>query len=189
MNGQTFLATLSRIVGVENAKTYALRFGSLDGEFHEGVLNYEALAVYAYSTELAWHAVVNRELWSGSPSREVLEFAEVLNLTLAKLPPYLMNDRTVFRGFHTDDLPALLARHRPGSTVYYPAFTSASFKRELAFGGNVLFIIRTLTGRAIWYLAANYDELEVLIPSGRSFLVVDVDQTRDRAAIVMDELP
>lgn len=189
MNGQVFFDCLAEIVGMENAKRYCLRFGPLDDLLSGSISNFEALAVYAYSTELNWHQRINEELWSGSPSHEVRLFAEVLNGTLAKLPPYTMNDRRVYRGYRTKDLSAFIARHAEGAIVHHPAFTSASFKPELAFGGNVFFIIKTLTGKAIWYLAANYQEFEVLIPAARSFQIVSLVVREDRAQIIMDELP
>jgi hypothetical protein len=189
VNGHTFYRCLERIVGEESAARYARRFGPLDNSHSGGtVLNYEALAVYAYSTELTWHERINSELWSGNPTADVVLFTDVLNGTLAKLPPYLLNSRVVYRGFKADNLDTFLRRYRLGHQVTFPAFTSASFKQELAFGGNVLFTIRTLTGKAIWYLTANFDELEVLIPSGRSFRVVDVDRHPDAAVINLDEL-
>ena len=176
-------------MGEEAAARYARRFGPLDDSHSGGtVLNYEALAIYAYSTELTWHERINSELWRGDPSADVVLFTSVLNSTLTKLPPYLLNSRVVYRGFKADNLDAFLRRYRVGHQVTFPAFTSATFKRELAFGGNVLFTIRTLTGKAIWYLAANFDEMEVLIPSGRSFRVIDVERHSEAAVISLDEL-
>jgi hypothetical protein len=181
---------LQKIVGEDAAKRYASRFGPLESSQSGGeILNYEALSIYAYSTELTWHQRINTELWSGTPSEEVLLFTSVLNQTLAKLPPYLLNNRIVYRGYHCDDIAALASSYQNAGTVRFLGFTSATFDPKLAFGGNVFFTIRTLTGKAIWYLAASYAEFEVLIPSGRSFSVSKIDSRERRPAIDLEELP
>ena len=168
-----------------------MRFGPLDHAFSiENVLNYEALAFYAYSTELNYYEIINRELWSENATQDVLLFEEVLNGALAKLTPYVLNDRVAYRGYSAPDLAAFVRNYQPGATVVFRGFTSASFREDMAFGGNVLFIIRTLTGKAIWHLAAKYEEFEVLVPSGKKFEILNVEfQQRDRVLIYLEELP
>lgn len=189
MDGATFFASLCNIVGAETARRYAMRFGHLDHVFYDKLLNYEGLAFFAYSTELNHYEIINRALWSGSPSSDILVFAEVLNEALAKLTPYVANDRVAYRGYSAPNVAAFVRSYPPGGSIVFHGFTSASFKADLAFGGNVLFIIRTLTGKAIWHLAANYDEFEVLIPSGRAFTVSAVEHEYNRVLIYLEELP
>ncbi len=189
MDISEFWRCLCNIVGEQNAIFYSKRFLSLDAIFHNNILNYEALAFFAYSTGLNGHERINAELWSGVPSPEVRTFSVVLNEALAKLPRFTMNGGTVFRGYRTEDLSALVSRYPVGEIAAFPGFTSASFKQEGAFGANVLFIIRALTARAIWYVSANFGEFEVLIPAGRTFRVLHVEVRNARAVITLEELP
>jgi len=189
MDGDTFINCLEQIVGKDSANRYAQQFGNLDEPFTDTLLNYEGLAFYAYSTELNWHERINRELWSDSPGADVVTFAKVLDTALGKLPPYALNDRIVYRGYNCDDLDRFLASYPLASRVHFRGFTSATFRQELAFGGNVLFIIKTSTGRAIWHLAANYDEFEILIPSRRHFMVLQVERRSASAVIFLEEQP
>jgi hypothetical protein len=188
MNGKKFYQILACIVGEDNAELYSKRFGPLDEPQNDTILNYEALAVYAYSTELLWHQQINDELWSGNPSPEVAAFTAVLNGVLAKLPPHTLNRGVVYRGYNTENIDEFLTKYALGSKIHFPAFTSASFREELAFGGNILFTIRTLTGKAIWYLAAKFDEYEVLIPAGTTFNVLNVERRANRAVIALEEV-
>lgn len=189
MDISEFWRCLCSIVGEKNAIVYSKRFLPLDGLFYNDLLNYEALAFFAYSTGLNWHERINAELWSGVPSLEVRTFAAVLNEALAKLPRFTVNEGTVFRGYRTKNLSSFASRYPVGEIAVFPGFTSASFKQESAFGGNILFIIRALTARAIWYVSANFGEFEVLIPAGRTFRVLHVDVVNDRAVIALEELP
>jgi hypothetical protein len=58
---------------------------ALGDKFHDQITNLEALAFYVYSTANGWHSYINEQLWSGSPSREVVIFAQVLNSALDKI--------------------------------------------------------------------------------------------------------
>jgi hypothetical protein len=191
MDGAEFLDILSRIVGAEDAQRHARRFGPLDHEMHgySELLNYEGLAFYAYSTGMNWYDLINSDLWSRRPSKDVLAFRDVLNAALEKLPRYTINGGTVFRGYQVDDLDSFLQRYEPGKVVDFPGFTSAAYKQENAFGGNVLFMIRVLTARAIWYVAAQFGEFEVLIPAGKFFRVLSTERHGDIAVVTLEEMP
>lgn len=189
MDISEFWRCLCKIVDEQNAIFYSKRFLPLDAVFYNNLLNYEALAFFAYSTGLNWHERINAELWSGVTSPEVDTFSVVLNAALAKLPRFTMNNGTVFRGYRTENLAAFISRYPVGAIAAFPGFTSASFKQESAFGGNILFIIRALTARAIWYVSANFGEFEVLIPAGRTFRVLHVEIQNDRAVVTLEELP
>jgi hypothetical protein len=189
MDGKDFFRCIEKIVGTDNASLYASKFGTLDDIQHGDLLNYEALAFYVYTTSLAWHAVINRELWQGNARSEILAFREVLNAALEKLPRYTAKDGIVYRGYTTPDLGAFLSHYRSGSVVVFRGFTSASFEASEAYGGNVLFIIRALTARAAWYVSANFYECEVLLPTDRSFLVLEVDRRGDQAVVSLEEQP
>jgi hypothetical protein len=189
MNGAEFFRCVERIVGADNAALYASKFGPLDDFQFNNLLNYEALAFYVYTTSLAWHAVINRELWEGHAREEVLIFKDVLNAALEKLPRYTAKGGVVYRGYTAADLGPFLANYRRGTLVVFPGFTSASFEADEAYGGNGLFIIRALTARAAWYVSANFHECEVLLPTDRSFLVLEVEQRGDQAVVNLEEQP
>jgi len=77
--------------------------------------------------------------------------------------------------------------------VTFPGFTSASFKEAGAFGGNVLFIIRALSARAIWFLSPNFHEEEALLPTDCRFQIADtelqiVDDQPVKLVIILQEI-
>ncbi len=175
MHGLDFLDVLRRLIGVaETARCLAkiCPLQALDNAFHEGITGTEALAFYVYSTANGWHSHINGQLWTGSPHQDVIAFAEVLNSGLGKLAAITGKQGTVYRGYNTEDLDAFGAQYVRNEVVRFPAFTSASFAEAGAFGGNVLFIIRALSARSIWFLSPNFQEEEALLPTDCSFRVV-----------------
>jgi NAD:arginine ADP-ribosyltransferase len=176
VRGPEFLDALGRLIGADET-TRCLgkicNLEALDHIFHVEITNIEALAAYIYSTANGWHSYINKQLWSGSPSSDVAAFAQVLNSTLSKMAAIAGRSATVYRGYNTRDLDAFSAPYVQDEIVTFPAFTSASFSLEGAFGGNVLFIIRALSARAIWWLSPNFHEEEALLPTDCSFRVVD----------------
>jgi hypothetical protein len=98
----------------------------------------------------------------------------------------------VYRGYSAPDVDAFSTRYIQDEIVKFPAFTSASFLQAGAFGGNVLFIIRALSARAIWWLSPNFHEEEALLPTDCTFRVVDkefqsVGDEQFRVVIVLQE--
>ena len=189
MNADLFMAAAGRIVGRETAARYASKFGDLDAAaFTNEILGYEALAFNIYSTGMGWHIEINRQLWSGSPSPEVEQFARVLDGGLRKLPPYAFKEGVVYRGYFARHLAKFCETYPAGAEISFPAFTSAAFREETAFGGNVLFIIRALSARAIWFLSADYLEDEVLFPTGCRFRVNGSEMQGEKAVIGLQEI-
>lgn len=145
MRGSEFLDVLRRLIGAdETARCLSkiCNLEALDDKFHDQITNLEALAFYVYSTANGWHSYVDEQLWSGSPNRDVVVFAQVLNSALSKIVAITGKQGTVYRGYNTHDLDAFSTQYVQGEIVRFPAFTSASFSEAGAFGGNVLFIIR-----------------------------------------------
>jgi len=183
-----FHSALVQIVGAENAYSYSRRFMPLSGAFTGALYNFEALAFYVYTTGLAWHEYLNAELWKDVPNPNCIVFRDVLNAALDKVPLYKARGGVVYRGYRTENIEAFLKGYTPETNIVFPGFTSAAFTPEHAFGGNVLFIIKALTARAVRYVSANFYEYEVLIPAGRTFHVRDVQRSEGRAVILMDEI-
>ena len=66
-------------------------------------------------------------------------------------------------------------------------FTSTALDRGEAYAGDVLFIIRSQTGRALGLYAHNHTEREILFPSGTRFNVTFVERDDDTAVIELEE--
>lgn len=185
LNGNRFLSIASQVVGPKAAEDCAHRIGDLDSaDFPNDLLGFEALAFYIYTHPSGWQATIDRQLSAAQPDRPVSVFAAVLNGALRKLPPYRWRDGLVFRGHRSDDPETFLARYPVGSVRLAPSFLSAALRAETAFGGDVLFMIRALSARAIWFLAASYKEDEVLFPA-RTRLRVEQQYVRDGRAVVL----
>ena len=187
MGGADFLDLLVRLIGAEEAARCARKFGPPDEEFYEGINNAEAIAFYVYSTANGWHSYINAQLWSRKPHPDVVAFAAVLDSGIHKLPRYTTGGGTVYRGYHASDLGKFSKHYVLDEIVAFPAFTSASFKEAGAFGGNVLFIIRALSARAIWFLSPNFQEEEALLPTNCSFVVVDKGMQQGRLVVIVQE--
>lgn len=179
---------VSEIVGLETAQRYALKFQPLDAVFQGAIVNYEALAFYVYSTAMQWHSNINSELWSQQPSVSIKRFADVLDCGLTKLTCLRGSQSTVYRGYEADDLDVFQAIHPVGEVITFYGFTSVSYHQQSAFGGNVLFIIRSLNARSIWFLAADFHEHEALLPTGCRFEVVSAERQNARLVIVLQEV-
>ena len=64
----------------------------------------------------------------------------------------------------------------------------AAFQEATAFGGNILFIVRALKGRAIRFLSADYLADEVLFPAGCRFRIEKIEMRGDKAVIFLQEV-
>jgi hypothetical protein len=195
LGGEEFVRVLERLIGVVEAARCVEKICSpseLSYSFLGQITNAEAVAAYVYATANGWHSYINEQLWSGNPTDDVAAFAQVLNSGLGKLVAIKGNKSTVYRGYNAVDLDAFGARYVQGAIVTFPAFTSASFNEDGAFGGNVLFIIRALSARAIWWLSPTFHEEEALLPTGCQFRVVDKEVHRGSAdvklVIVLQEI-
>jgi hypothetical protein len=196
VRGFEFLDVLRRLIGVDETARCLGKICSLDALddiFHDKITNLEALAFYIYSTANGWHSYINQQLWSGSPNHDVLVFSQILNSALSKIVAITGKQATVYRGYRTHDLDAFSTQYGQDQIVRFPAFTSASFSEAGAFGGNVLFIIRALSARAIWWLSPNFHEEEALLPTDCSFRVVDrefqsVGDEHVKLVIVLQEI-
>jgi len=195
VRGQKFLELLRRLIGHKEAARCLNKIckpEALDDRFHDQITNVEALAFYIYATANGWHHYINEQLWSGRPNSDIVAFADVLNSGLSKIVAITGKQATVYRGYNTDDLDGFSEQYVQDQVVRFPAFTSASFSQTGAFGGNVLFIIRALSARSIWWLSPNFHEEEALLPSGCTFRVIDkefqsVGGERVKLVIVLQE--
>lgn len=165
----------------------------LDDIFFGELFNFEAVAFYVYATANGWHSAINTQLWSETPSADIAAFAEVLNVAIGKVTAIAGKTSTVYRGYQTPDIAAFATYYPLDQTIRFPGFTSASFSQAGAFGGNVLFIIRALSARAIWWLSPNFHEEEALLPTDCLFRVVDkqlqsVGGQPARLVIVLQEI-
>jgi len=150
-----------------------------------GLSPFEAFGLWIYTTPMHWHEVINRELWASDTKRHILIIAAVINIALSKLPPF---EGTVYRGLKVANPVAFAASYFPGMPVTFKGFTSCARQREKAYGGNVLFVIRSHHGRSLRYVAACDDEDEVLFAAGAVYTVHAVEATPSKALIELEEL-
>ena len=189
MTGAQFVAILEMMIGAEATRHCVAKIGGELDEPHFGSLTtYEALALYVYSNASSWHADINRQLWSGVPSAEVRVFAAVLNSCLQKLPALTGMASLVYRGLRAPDLDAFAESYVPRREVVFRGFTSATYREEAAFGGNVLFIIRSQSARSVWFLSAHFYEEEVLLPTDRRFDVMGAELRGGRLLVRLQEV-
>lgn len=157
-----------------------------DGVDSGGLTAADRLAIWIYTNFTSnWYRQINNELWSGRPSVATAAFARILNGAISKLPAHV---GSVYRGIESRNLDALLAIHHYGATVAWPGFTSCTLDRGEAYAGDVLFVIRSRTGRKLELYAHNYTEREVLFPPGTRFHVTFIELGDDYAVIEMEEL-
>ncbi|HLZ05063.1 MAG TPA: ADP-ribosyltransferase domain-containing protein [Bradyrhizobium sp.] len=150
-----------------------------------GLSSAERLAIWIYSsTDQHWYERINGELWSPSCSTEVQQFSEILNVALRKLPTH---DGIVHRGYYAADLDEFCETYDVGIVVRWPGFTSTSAVREEAFPGNVLFTIRSYSGRILGLYADKPSEREILFPSGTRYRVTFMERDDDVVVIELEE--
>jgi hypothetical protein len=181
-----FSRALVALVGEELAERYSRKFEPLEREICLGVLGYEALAMFVYTTPMEWHERINRELWNDRPSNDVLVFAAALNSALAKAPP---RKGLVCRGYTPANLEKFLSEYQVGQRKRMPAFTSTAIDAQKAFNGNVFFTIRSHTAGILWMWSADYGETdEVVFPTGTTFDVLSVERRGNKAFIALEEV-
>jgi hypothetical protein len=160
-------ALFLRLLGSDVAQYEQGRQEALSKSNPQSLSDDERLAIWFYSsTDDLWYTRVNRELWTLSPSDDIAFFAELLNAAIAKLQP---ESGTVFRGYRTADLAAFLAGHRVRQTIRWPGFSSSSRILGQAFPGNVLFVIKSKTGKILGSYADRPAEAEILLQLIRAF--------------------
>lgn len=185
---QAFHDAITYLAGLAEAERLFFRFSPLEASFFGDISNKEALAFYLYTTAQHHHKIINAELWSGYPSGHVAAIAAVLNQGLGKLQPFRARDAELFRGYNADDLDAFSAKYKPGTIVPFAGFTSAARSMDSAYFGNVMFTIRPLNARVIYYVSADFHEDELLFPSGCRFRVLDNERNGNRLAILLEEV-
>ena len=173
------IASFRRLVGPETFDAgysrLALSPGWVDPIF--GLSDLERFAIWIYTTPNDLHRTVNDTLWSGAFNQEITTFSTFLDSALRKLPRFL---GTVYRGSTTNLASReFLEKYRPGEIVMWPGFASTTRNRALAYVGNVLFRIESLSGRSLYGYSADDSEEEVLFGTGARYRVADVAIGKD----------
>jgi hypothetical protein len=150
-----------------------------------GLSEFEQLAIWIYScTKGSWHQRINSELWRGPCSVEVSMLTHLLSRALTKIPPCT---QIVYRGYLTEDIDGFLPRYAVGARVIWPAFTSSTLVPEKAYEGNILFTIRSQSGRTIATFSEDPSQEEVLFPCGCHFQINSVERREDDALLELEE--
>jgi hypothetical protein len=158
------------IIGTSNFDAAYVRLG-LSADWRDpifGLTDLEFLAIWIYTTPNDWHRQINEALWRRSPPSETMIFARILNDALRKLPSVM---RTVYRGWYSSSLDHFSRTYQAGHVFVWPGFTSTTRTAEKAYIGNVLFRIRSLTGRSLQGVGAEESEEEILFMAGTRFMV------------------
>jgi NAD:arginine ADP-ribosyltransferase len=130
---------------------------------------------------LGWHSII------GSSG-----FTSVLNGALSKMYHY---SGIVFRGYSEEDLDFFLEDYEVGNVREFRGFTSTTKERELAFYGNVLFIIQARSAPYedrfpdVEKFSAVPEEKEVLFPAGTRFKVRAVERVEESVVIELEQVP
>jgi hypothetical protein len=139
------------------------------------------MAIWVYTTPNDWHRQINEALWRRSPPGETKVFARILNDALSKLPSVM---RTVYRGWYSNSPDHFSRTYQVGRIFVWPGFTSTTRTAEKAYIGNVLFRIRSLTGRSLQGVGAEEAEEEILFMAGTRFMVSGVSVRVDGVVLI-----
>ena len=174
---------LQHIVGEVSYETACVRLG-LSADWRDpifGRTDLERLAIWIYTTPNDWHRQINESLWRRSPPGDYAIFAQILNDALRKLPSVA---RTVYRGWQSNSLDEFLRTYQVGRVFDWPGFTSITRSAEKAYIGNVLFRIRSLSGRSMHGVGAEESEEEVLFMAATRFVVSEISVRGDGVVLV-----
>jgi NAD:arginine ADP-ribosyltransferase len=175
---------IRRLVGDETFDAIYTRLG-LSPDWNDPIFHLtdlERLVIWMYTTPRDWHRVVNDSLWSSKVTKEVMVFASVLDRALQKLPRV---SGTVYRGtFIRERTEEFIRKHKVGTIVTWPGFTSTTRIRRNAYVGNVLFRIESTTGRSLQGYSADDGDEEVLFATGTRYRIVSV--IADEAVLALD---
>lgn len=163
-----------------------LRSRAWDGVDARNLSTAERLAIWVYTTDFSrWYLQINAELWGGTPSTAVSNFARILNNALQKLPQHV---GAVYRGYESKRLSADFAKYPVGAVVEWPGFTSSTTDEDMAYDGNMLFTILSRTGRILGSYSDIPREQEVTFRTGTKFRVLRAEQIGSDVVIEMEEV-
>jgi hypothetical protein len=131
----------------------------------------EKQALYKYSD--MEYLSINKQLREGVSDQVTSRRIELISQALRKLPEY---KGLVYR---RDSFEAHMVKYVPGNIVEEPAFTSTSLSANATFSGNVLFTIKSKTGRDISQHARYPEEEEILFDRGTKFRVLNRKDIND----------
>lgn len=169
----------------------------LKKKYHTDIKLDHVIAIFSYvrglflGDYLSYH--LNSELRGANPSAYALRIAKLLNEALDFLPNYkgvvqrsIIFELTEF-GTWEKMIEHFIKKYKTGSKFMEKGFLSAS-RRDHTFGGNVIFIINSITGKDLLDFTS-YHESEVLYKTRTRFRVSDfiTDQTKQHIIIHLEE--
>ena len=150
------------------------------------------VAIWAYTSPDGWHMRVNEELWDHVVSGEVKGFTSVLNSALSKMNHH---SGTVYRGYSDEDVDFFIDGYEVGNIREFAGFTSATKALDLAFYGNILFVVHSRDTPNedrfpdVERFSAVPEEKEVLFHAGTRFKVRAVARVEESAIIELEQVP
>ncbi len=153
--------------------------GQLSDEEEWALLSYKSSGSYK----------LNAALMDGRPLDQNQDrMMRALDRALEKLPIYRgkVYRRIDFNMQGPEALEKFLAEHRPGNSVRYPAYTSASTSEDgykIEGKGRVTLVIQSESGRDLAGYGNNQEQ-EIVFPRQSTFVVERVDTDRDGSPII-----
>eukprot|EP00005_Dracoamoeba_jomungandri_P009992 CAMPEP_0174262924 /NCGR_PEP_ID=MMETSP0439-20130205/16189_1 /TAXON_ID=0 /ORGANISM="Stereomyxa ramosa, Strain Chinc5" /LENGTH=1530 /DNA_ID=CAMNT_0015347969 /DNA_START=34 /DNA_END=4626 /DNA_ORIENTATION=- len=183
----------ARIVAISNAAVNELMFSG------DGVSLQHAFALFAFTSNLDVFSAVNDALCSGTALRTWKPFIQLLLSALQCLPPF---EGEVFRKGNSFDMDIF----SKGKTITWGGFSSASkawatvmedTNKNNQDGNDVIFLIKTKTGRPVGSFSPNTNDEEVIILPNTEFEItnwyvgdmIDLGQANIRGNCYFDSKP
>lgn len=160
----------------------------LPGPSPDDLDNEEMVAVCAWSSPHGYAQELNRRLRGAIELADFTAWREVLDHSLRKIRP-IRPAFWIYRGIKVEEgLPALLARYTVGTKHTWASFSSCTSVRSRAYNGEILFAIRSRTGRSIMGYSQNPSEHEILLPRDTEFVVTSMLKSAGLNVIALREI-
>ena len=149
----------------------------------------QAYYIHAYTKDAPLYRELNAYMFTGKTPENfslnnLLTMKRMLTTSLKKMPKY---EGTAYR--YVPDLPAgVLKQYKPGSTIAWDGFSSATTKPNLFNDRNIEFLIRSKTSRPISQLSEFEGQKETLFMPGSKFKVTNRTEQGSKILIELEEI-
>ena len=178
-------ATLRRFLGAEIFDQIHSAISGSTEDMLFGLSLSERIALHIYTESRNWYLPINQALRSGVVSDDIQIIASLIDRALDRLPVY---EGVIFRGVELDLDEARLRYSPDAPWVCWQAFSSTSPDLQMAYAGNVLFVIHSHHGRLLQGYSASEIEREVLLPRNSWYRVYRCDETEARLIVELGEV-
>ncbi len=171
-------------IGINKFKRYK------QDQFSDSFLKYkfsddEAGVIKYYTSDDRKIGALNKRLREGKATHKDKIITKLLNQALDKMPDY---KGAVYRGIEISNVDNFLKIYSKGGKVNFKQFTSTSFKKLQAYGGNVQYVIESRKGKDISSLSYKEKEKEILFRTDTEFLIKGVEKKEGKYYIKLKEI-